>query len=127
MSFRNAITAVSLGAVVCAFVAGCGGADDRPAQWSFISAAIIEPSCATASCHSSVAQKAGVDLSTREIGYKSLTSRNFVLAGNPDPTMSELMYLLEAKDAKRMPPDFALPADDIELISKWIAAKAPNN
>lgn len=126
MSFRNAISAVSLGAVVCAFVAGCGGTkDDRPAEWSFISAAIVEPSCATASCHSSVAQKAGVDLSTREIGFKNLTTRNFVVKN--DPTNSELMYLLEAKDAKRMPPDFALPEEDIALIYKWIAAGAPNN
>ena len=32
----------------------CGSTDDRPARWSFISSAIVEPGCATVNCHSSV-------------------------------------------------------------------------
>lgn len=125
MSFRNAFTAVSLGAVAASFVAGCGGADDRPAKWSFISAAIMEPSCATASCHSDVAQKAGVNLYDRDAGYKSLVDRHFVYANEPD--MSEVLFLLRAQGARRMPPDFPLPEVDIQLISNWIAAGAKND
>src|SRR5712671_126354 len=114
MSFRNAIRAVSLGAVVVGAVAGCGGAtDDRPAKWSFISAAIIEPSCATASCHSDVARKAGVNLYNKETGYKSLFDRHFVFPNKPD--QSEVLYLLRAVGARRMPPDFPLPEEDIQL------------
>jgi hypothetical protein len=122
MSFRNAVTAVSVGAVVASFVAGCGGTDDRPAKWSFISAAIVVPSCATASCHSDVARKAGVNLYDIDAGYTSLFTRHFVYPGKPD--MSELMFLLRAEGARRMPPDFPLPEDDIALISKWITAGA---
>ena len=126
MSFRNAIRAVSLGAVAASFVAGCGGAtDDRPAKWSFISAAIIEPSCATASCHSDVARKAGVNLFNADSGYKSLVDRHFVFAGKPD--MSEVLYLLRAQGARRMPPDFPLPEEDIQLIANWITAGAKND
>jgi hypothetical protein len=128
MSSRSATRAVSLGAAVLALAAGigCGSAtDDRPAKWSFISAAIVEPSCATASCHSDTVQKAGVNLFNRDIGYKSLVDRHFVYAGSPDT--SELIFLLRAQGAKRMPPDFALPEEDIQLISDWILKDKAQN
>ena len=65
---------------------GCGGADNRPAKWSFIAPAIIEPNCATVSCHSAVAQRAGVILDTRETAYSTLTKRGFVVACPTDNT-----------------------------------------
>jgi hypothetical protein len=117
--------------VAVALLAGCGnGIDDRPAKWSFISAAIIEPSCATESCHSAATDRAGVDLSNRNTGYNSLVSRHFVVqCGTPpcDPKQSELVYLLRAQGAARMPPDFPLPEVDVQLIEAWIAAGAPND
>ena len=73
---------VALVALVAAAVVGCGGTtDDRPAKWSFISAAITEPSCATVNCHSAIAQKAGVDLHDRASGYATLAGRGFVDPG----------------------------------------------
>ena len=107
-----ALFGVTLGA------AGCGGQDDRPARWSFISAAIIEPSCATVSCHSAVTQMAAVDLSARGVGYHSLVDRHFVIKG--DPSNSPVMFLMEALGSQRMPPDVPLPGADIELIGRWI-------
>jgi hypothetical protein len=62
-----------------AMSAGCGGDnDDRPQQWSFIYPAIIEPSCATASCHSNYTREAGVNfgLSSDE-AYFQLVARHF--------------------------------------------------
>src|SRR5438477_3898610 len=60
--------------------AGCGNAtDDRPATWSYVSTAILQPSCATANCHSALAQRASVDLSTRAAGYRTLVDRHFVI------------------------------------------------
>jgi hypothetical protein len=62
-------------------VAGSGSdTDDRPAKWSFISAAIIEPACATVGCHSP-SRSASVDLSARQVGYDSLYNRHFVTPG----------------------------------------------
>lgn len=120
MSFRNAFGAVWLGTAVFGLFASCGGStDDRPAKWSFISAAIIEPSCATASCHSDVAQKAGVNLFNQDVGWNSLYNRHFVYPDHPET--SELMFLLRAQATRRMPPDFALPEEDIQLISTWIS------
>jgi hypothetical protein len=108
-----------------ASLAGCGGdVDDRPAKWSFISATIMEPTCATASCHSEIVQRAGVDLHDRDIGYRILTQRNFVRPGNADA--STVITLMEGKGSIRMPPDFALPTADVELVKRWIAAGATN-
>jgi hypothetical protein len=118
-------------AVGCAFLfvlaaVGCGTSiDDRPVKWSFISATIVEPSCATVSCHSAVAQRAGVDLHTRDIGYGALTNGHFVFPG--DSEHSELTYLMHAQGSIRMPPDVPLPEADIELIRRWIDAGALNN
>ncbi|HEY6510219.1 MAG TPA: c-type cytochrome domain-containing protein [Vicinamibacterales bacterium] len=107
--------------------AGCGDAtDDRPARWSYISTAIIEPSCATASCHSEIAQRAGVNLYERVPAYKQLvTERHFVVPGSPDT--SALVKMLRAQPVRRMPPDYALPESDIALIEKWITMGAKND
>ena len=105
---------------------GCGSADDtRPARWSFISATIIEPSCATVNCHSKIAERAGVDLHDRATGYADLVMRNFVVPGNPD--QSALHYLLRGEGSLRMPPDAPLPEADMLLIDEWIMAGAPND
>lgn len=118
------VRVVGVLAAICApLVAGCGGADGRPAQWSYIYPAIIEPSCATASCHSDFTRRAGVNFGYKQEAYDQLTLRHFIApcAAPPcDPNQSELMYLLQAKGARRMPPDFALPNVDIAIIFDWI-------
>jgi hypothetical protein len=126
-----------VGAAAAALI-GCGSAtDNRPAKWSFISAAIIEPSCATANCHSLIAQRASVDLHDRATGYASLVSRNFVVPCDPatmncTPTAtpcnqtgaSAVIYLMCGLGSLRMPPDNPLPEADIKLIDDWIKAGA---
>jgi hypothetical protein len=115
-----------LAAVAALLAAGCGGAtDDRPAKWSFISATIMEPSCATVNCHSQVTQRAGVDLHARNVGYYTLINGFYVVPH--DVTSSSLVYLMNASGSLRMPPDNPLPADDILLIQKWIEDGAPND
>ena len=121
---------------------GCGKAtDDRPATWTFISTAILEPSCATANCHSALAQRASVDLSTRATGYHSLVDRKFAIArdavlgdgGAPLETDDErvarspVVHLMRAQGNLRMPPDMPLPESDIQLIENWIRAGAAND
>ena len=51
---------------------GCGQ-DHRPAEWAYISPALFQPNCATTSCHSPAAAVSGLDFSTPENGYASLT------------------------------------------------------
>jgi hypothetical protein len=113
-------------AVAALFAAGCGGStDDRPDKWSFISAAIIEPSCATVNCHSAASQRAGIDLHAKDVGYYTLINGFYVIP--TDVTGSSLVYLMNASGSLRMPPDNPLPAADIQLIEKWIQDGAQND
>lgn len=103
---------------------GCGGSSDtRPAKWSFISASITEPSCASANCHSNLSQRSGVELDAVRVGYFSLVCRNFVIPGNPTD-QQPLIGLIEGQGSRRMPPDVPLPQADITLIANWIGAGA---
>ena len=115
-----------LAAAVALLAVGCGGAsDDRPPNWSFISATITEPSCATVNCHSQFTQRAGLDLSARDVGYYTLKNGFYVIPG--DSMDSSLTFVLNASGSLRMPPDNPLPPADIQLIEKWIDMGATNN
>jgi hypothetical protein len=85
---------------------------------------VIQPSCATANCHSNLTQRSGVDLDGIKVGYNSLVNpaNRFVVEGKPED--SALMALIRGQGNRRMPPDFALPNADIDLISTWISAGA---
>lgn len=116
--------------------------DPPPAHWHYLHAAIIQPSCATAACHSKLAALAGVDLSDAEGAYLILTGRvcgaeprpqeaprNFITPGSSE--YSELMYQLRGTDSggrpyrNVMPRDTRLPDAEIELIATWIDGGAP--
>ena len=117
-----------------AVLVGCGGEENRPADWSYISPAIIQPNCATSSCHSKAAAVAGLDFSTADDGYHGLTKeklpsvtmddgrdklpRQLILPGNPYE--SRLVNMLRARGTWRMPPDRPLAEADIALIETWI-------
>jgi hypothetical protein len=129
---------------------GCSGADSRPAVWGFISPEILQPNCATTSCHSPAAAVSGLDFSTPQSGYTSLTGLwvwlvvpdgGAVPPGVPcatinetvtceqmlrplvtpyDPEGSTLVSSLRARNLPRMPPDRPLTEADIELVERWI-------
>jgi hypothetical protein len=112
---------------------GCGATnDDRDPTWSYISPAIIQPNCATSSCHSQGSAVAGLNLSTVDAGYRSLLqlhlplrgmigapkTRQLVTPGNPDE--SRVVNMMRAVGSWRMPPDRPLAEGDIVLIERWI-------
>ncbi len=119
-------------------LSGCLPAEDPPdPRWSYIHAAILQPSCTTAGCHSALTAIAGISLSSAEGSYTILTGhicgepagpqdapRNFVTPGSSD--YSELMYQLRGADAEGrpyrnlMPRDGRLPEVEIELVARWI-------
>lgn len=112
-----------------------GCATERPADWSYLHAAIVAPSCATANCHSRLAAVAGVDLSTKEGAYATLTghvcgvprgagdiSGDYVFPYAPE--RSRLVYLLRGEGSRIMPPDVPLPAVEVDLVEQWIAEGA---
>jgi hypothetical protein len=119
--------------VLAAVAGGCGGAEDpRDPLWAYISPVIIQPNCATSSCHSQGSAVAGLDLSTADAGYKNLLQQHLglrgqqppparrllVIPGNPDE--SRVVNMLRADGADRMPPDRPLARADIQLIERWI-------
>jgi len=112
----------SLVAAVLVLGACADDKDDRPAEWPYIAAAIIQPNCASASCHSNLTRTGGLVL--EEANSSCVTLRgyepdgNFVVPGNP--TESKLVALLRGDETWRMPPDLPLPEADIQLIEKWI-------
>ena len=121
------------------FVLGCDTAEDRPATWSYLHAAIIAPSCATASCHSSLASVAGRDLSTPEYAYAALTGRTCNAPPHPqDPPLEYTRYVFiqslygfgqrgiepDGPYDLLMPPDQPLADVEIDLIERWYAAGA---
>lgn len=121
------ILKIALLAALLAAGIGCGGdADNRPVKWSFISATIMEPSCATVNCHSEVAQRAGVDLHDRATGYRALVDRRFVVPSDQTGS-SSVLHLMRAQGSLRMPPDSPLPEADIVLIDNWIKNGALND
>jgi hypothetical protein len=68
---RSAFAWAALFAAAAA--SGCGDVDTRPATWDYLSPAIFQPNCATTSCHTPASAVSGVDFSTPERGYTSLT------------------------------------------------------
>jgi hypothetical protein len=126
---------------VAAVAGGCGGEEDvRDPYWGYISAAIVQPNCATSSCHSSGAAVAGLNLSTYEDGYTSLRTlrlapRKMTMGMEPpraivnayNPAESRMVHMLRATGARRMPPERPLAEADIALIEKWILEGAQKN
>lgn len=102
-------------------LAGCADeSDERPAEFEYIVAAILRPSCATATCHTSQARRADVALDTLEAAHETFDSRPFAIAFEPES--SELPFLLRTTDPElRMPLDSPMPEADIQLIERWIA------
>jgi hypothetical protein len=103
--------------------------DADPPTWSLVSAAVTQPSCGTASCHSALTQRAGIVLDSAAAGYRSLVEAEpepFVRPGSPQG--SRVLYLLNGVEvARTMPPDAPLPGADIDLVRRWICAGAEND
>jgi hypothetical protein len=149
---KNALTlTVGTALAVLAFTQGCDS-NGRTATWAYISPVIMQPNCATGSCHSPAAAAAGLDFSTPDSGYTSLTGlwlwvNDPTMVGQPgcgmaagtivcekkyrplvtpfDPSQSRLISVLRGRNAPRMPPDRPLDEADIELIETWILNGAP--
>lgn len=83
MNARHRLARAILAAALLGAVA-CNRADDRPAEWAYISPAIFQPNCATTSCHSPAAAVSGLDFSTPANGYASLTEQYVWVVFPPD-------------------------------------------
>lgn len=136
---------------VCAVA--CKAYDGRPAEWEYISPVILQPNCATASCHSRGAAVAGLDFSDSERAYISLTRLRYQIVDRYatgetctpqnetvvcrgsfrplvmpyNPQQSRLVHILRNRTPPRMPPDRPLFEADVKLIEDWILIGAPRH
>jgi hypothetical protein len=131
----------------------CKAYDGRPTEWEYISPVILQPNCATISCHSRAAAVAGLDFSDADRGYISLTRLRYEIVDRYatgetctpanetvicrgsyrplvtpyDPAQSRLVHILRNRTPPRMPPDRPLFEADIKLIEDWILLGAPRH
>jgi len=117
LAYADTVRAWLVVAALLGWLAACDMPTDRPASWAYIHPAIVVPSCATSSCHSSLARKAGIELEDADGAYELLLGEQFVIPGDPN---SPLMFLLEGNERPLMPPDAPLPTGDIDLVRFWI-------
>ena len=113
---------------------GCVDADERPASWRYVHAAIVAPGCATAGCHAADEAAGGLDLSTASRAYQALTG---AACGDPpapgrwvvpfDPAASPLIGVLRGQGAALMPPELPLATPEIDLVDRWILEGAACN
>lgn len=114
-------TAIPCAVTTLLVLGACVSADERPASWSYIHSAIVVPSCATATCHSSISSRGGLVLEDPDAAYEELLDEGYVVPGDETST---LLYLLTGDQRIRMPPDAPLPEGDVELIRAWIVEGA---
>jgi hypothetical protein len=109
-----------LALVAVVALAACSQTDnDRPLTVEYLTAAILQPSCAQYVCHSSFVRAKGYAFDTVEEARKSLAM--IVVAGDTDSFLLQVL----TRTVKRMPYDSPLPNKDIDLIQEWIMAGAP--
>lgn len=113
-SLAGAVLAAALAAPGCA-----ADTDERPAEFPYIVEAILRPSCATATCHSAMTRREGLDFSSVEAAQQTFDDEFLVVPG--DPGDGQLINVLTTSGEERMPVDSPLPDADIALIQAWIA------
>jgi hypothetical protein len=126
--------AMAVLALTCAVLGACVETGDRPAEWSYIHATIIETNCTTSNCHTDISRAAGISFDDPDEAYEHLAgepcdsgqpAHDLVVAGQPE--LSKLMYLLRGEEVLVMPPDVRLPDGEIELVQRWIQEGAQCN
>jgi len=118
------------------FAGACGSADDRPPTLDYITETILEPSCASAECHSAFKRQVGDQFDTVAAARHSIVGNRMVIT--EDVAAPESSYLVKtltvgslselnpsSGDLIRMPYDAPLPDADIELIKTWIRMGFP--
>jgi hypothetical protein len=141
---------IALGAL-----AACSSTDDRPRTLQYVTETILQPTCATAECHSAFKREDGYAFDNVFLAQQSLAggpptiplSTSFGaligecdgLNGTPTPgscsTLTDisqpgtsfLLTVIYDKDTlgDRMPYDATMPDEDKQFLSDWIQDGAP--
>jgi hypothetical protein len=100
---------------------GLGACDqtdnDRPETLTYVTEAILQPSCAQHVCHSSYARTSGYAFDTVAAARTALSQPGLVNPGEPE---TSLLYTVLIRGVERMPYDTPLADQDVALIKAWI-------
>ena len=118
---RIPIASVALAAALAG--AACAKTDDRPAVWTYISAELFQPNCATASCHSRGRAVAGLDFSDPGRGYKSLTGLK-VWIPDPDGTLGGNCLTVDGTVYCERDRPLVVAFDSVAVAARQHAARA---
>ena len=121
-----------------ALLCGACGVDDRPLTIEYVTETVLAPNCGAAQCHSSFSANYGDIFDTVEGARNAIVNDPLLdfdsAASDPpaydpaNPSQSHLILTVTVgyiPAIGRMPWDEPLTASDIDLLERWIAAKAP--
>ncbi|MBK9029721.1 MAG: hypothetical protein IPL61_00005 [Myxococcales bacterium] len=122
MNFAQRVT--GLGPAFLVVLAACVDASDRPGTWAYLYPRRSPPRCATSTCHSDLAARAGVVLDDADGAYQALLAGTSTSAGPfvfpGDDLRSPLVLILTGTERARMPPEAPLAEGELELVRRWI-------
>src|SRR5262249_30798394 len=104
-------------AAIAALAACSQTENDRPATLEYITEAILQPSCAQYTCHSSFRRAKGYAFDTVDAARQSLA---MIVNSDDSNPASSFLYQVLTRTIKRMPYDSPLPKKDLDLIALWI-------
>ncbi|HEY0253011.1 MAG TPA: hypothetical protein VGC41_15855, partial [Kofleriaceae bacterium] len=97
-------------------IAACTSSGHRDPTLEVVALEILAPTCGQVQCHSSSTKTEGYAFDTLD-GAKAALKR--LVNGTNG---GQLLEVLETTGGKRMPPDYPLDTQDIDLIKAWVAA-----
>ncbi len=114
--------------VLVTIIAAAACTDPPPAEWGYVYATVIAPSCTTSACHSTLSAAGSLDLHDASAAYQALTGRSCDDATSPvagyvdpeEPTRSILSTRLRLPGPMGMPPNGRLSTTEIQRIEAWM-------
>jgi hypothetical protein len=117
--------------VLVVVAASCRTEDDRPATMTYITEAILAPTCGEAQCHAAFTANRNDVFDSVEAARRSI-HRNFLatIDNRDEPDQADLITWITQDNPLglgigRMPRDAPMPNEDVALIRNWIAAGVP--
>jgi hypothetical protein len=109
--------------LMVALLPACGTTpDERKPTLEVVTFEVLKPSCGQVQCHSTTTAIRGYAFDTYDASKASLTD---MLSGRFTPTNNDLYQVMHDSGDDRMPPDYPLEQQDVDLVDAWLTAGAP--
>lgn len=92
--------------------------DERKPTFEVVTLEVLKPTCGQVQCHSTTTAAQRYAFDTVEAAHETFKN---------ELTVGDLSDVIHTDGANRMPPDYPLEPQDIDLVDAWIAAGAPGS